>query len=317
MNIKDNDILKNLRDIIDAKSKYQKVMLLYDDNVSNLDIANIFDTIKEVCIFNKLNINTEQERLNEVNDGYRTIIYLCSTESFLNLKFDRNEFVNIYLPIDNAILPYFLDKTYRIEKRINDYLLLNKRIVDISLVFSVFFNKFYNYIKNLMYFQNSSIEFNFEINELSSLNSIDIINKIEKDFEFIDIKIIAECEIDYQFLPVVDYLIITAFSLLIRSVHNHTLSMVDIYKSVKEDYALVEKFYAMADNELFINLINLNFNCINSFCKKCRVGILDRVSVCEEFNETSIKEILVKLKDYFKNSQGLFAYLYLYDIFGI
>ena len=270
-----------------------------------------------MCIFNKLNINTEQERLNEVNDGYRTIIYLCSTESFLNLKFERNEFVNIYLPIDNAILPYFLDKTYRIEKRINDYLLLNKRIVDISLVFSVFFNKFYNYIKNLMYFQNSSIEFNFEINELSSLNSIDIINKIEKDFEFIDIKIIAECEIDYQFLPVVDYLIITAFSLLIRSVHNHTLSMVDIYKSVKEDYALVEKFYAMANNELFINLINLNFNCINSFCEKCRVGILDRVSVCEEFNETSIKEILVKLKDYFKNSQGLFAYLYLYDIFGI
>lgn len=317
MNIKDNDILKNLRDIIDAKSKYQKVMLLYDDNVSNLDIANIFDTIKEVCIFNKLNINSEQERLNEVNDGYRTIIYLCSIDSFLTLKFDRNEFINIYLPMDNAILPYFLDKSYRNEKSVNDYLLLNKRIVDISLVFSVFFNKFYNYIKNLMYFQNSSIEFNFEINELSSLNSIDIINKIEKDFEFIDIKIIAECEIDYQFLPVVDYLIITAFSLLIRSVHNHTLSMVDIYKSVKEDYALVEKFYAMANNELFINLINLNFNCINSFCEKCRVGILDRVSVCEEFNETSIKEILVKLKDYFKNSQGLFAYLYLYDIFGI
>ncbi len=317
MNIKFGEYLSNIENIIESKSKYQKVMLLYDDNISNLEITEIYDFIKEKCIFNKLNIIEDKDKLNEVFNGYRTIIFYCSINSLFNLDFDKSEFINIYLPIENAILPYYLDNSYKIKKNNNDYLILKNKFVDISLIFSTFFNKFYNYLKNLIYVQNYDNDLNFNFNELSSMNSIDLINSIERDFEFIDIQVIKQCQIEYQYLPIVDYLIITAFSLVIKSIHNHTLSMVDIYKSVKEDYALMDKFYAMTNNEWFANIINLNFNCINTLCEKCREAILDRLSICEEFNESIVIKIINKIKDYFKYSQGIFAYLYLYNIFGL
>lgn len=316
MNIRNDDFIFGIKDIIERRSKYQKVMLIYDNNITNADILEIYDKIKELCIFNKLNIDTERDRFDEIFDGYRTIIFFCSANSFLNINVDRTEFINIYVPIDSHVLPFFLDNKNSVSNCNNDYIFIKDKSVDISLIFSIIFNKFYNYIKNLMCFK-SHYELDFDFNELSASKTEDIINSVDSDFEFVDNQILRECDIEYELLPLVDYLIINAFSLVIRSVRNHTLTMVDLYKAVKNDSALIDRFYALANNELFSNIINLNYNCINSLCEKCRLAILDRLSVCEEFNEQNIKIILSKIKKYFKSSNNILAYLYLYDVFGV
>ncbi len=317
MNILKGDYLLHLKQIIEEKCKYQKVMLLFDNTASNIDISNIYDTVKELAIFNKVNIESEKVKINEIMNGYRCIIYLCSLNSFLSLDFDRTEFINIYFVTENAILPYFLDTKNNVENINTDYLIMKNEVVDIEMIFSLFFNKFYNYLKNALYFQTHQFDEIFDIQMLSQTKSLDLIKSVDKDFEFVDIQILRACEIEYKYLPIVDYLLISAFSLLVKSIKNQTLSMVDIYKSVKENYALVDKFYAMANNEMFSNVINLNFNCINTLCDKCRNAILDRLSICDEFSEENINDILKKMKDYFKNTTGILSYLYLYDIFGV
>ena len=107
MNIRNDDFIFGIKDIIERRSKYQKVMLIYDNNITNADILEIYDKIKELCIFNKLNIDTERDRFDEIFDGYRTIIFFCSANSFLNINVDRTEFINIYVPIDSHVLPFF------------------------------------------------------------------------------------------------------------------------------------------------------------------------------------------------------------------
>ncbi len=317
MNILNGDYFLNILQIVVAKCKYQKVMLLYDDTITNLEISSIYNSIKENSIFNKISITREKNKLNEIYNGYRCIIYFCSIDSFLSLDFDKSEFINIYFVRDNAILPYFLNTKYNVMNTSTDYLLMKNQVVDIELIFSLFFNKFYNYLKNILCFQTHQFDEIFDIQKLSQTKSLDLIKEVDKNFEFVDIEILKACEIEYKFLPIVDYLVITGSLLLIKSIRNQTLSMVDVYKSAKENYALVDKFYAMATNEMFANLINLNFNCINTFCDKCRNAILDRLSICDEFSEQNIKRILNKMKDYLKNTNGILSYLYLYDVFGI
>lgn len=317
MNIINGDFFTSILKIVEGKCKYQKLMLLYDDTVTNFEITNVYNSIKESCIFNKIDINREREKLNEIYNGYRCIIYFCSIDSFLSLDFDKSEFINIYFVRSNAILPYFLNQKNNVENANTDYLIMKNQVVDIELIFSLFFNKFYNYLKNVLFFQSHQFDEIFDIQMLSQTKSLDLINLVDKEFEFVDIQILKGCNIEYKFLPIVDYLLITGFSLLVKGIKNQTLSLVDIYKSVKENYALVDKFYAMANNEMFANIINLNFHCVNNICEKCRNAILDRLTICDEFSVQNIKDILIKMKEYCKNNTGILSYLYLYDIFGI
>ena len=64
--------LQEVKKIILQKAKFQKVMLLFDDSVSNFEIAEIYNEIKEFCVYNQSNISSLKE--DEIFDGYRFFI---------------------------------------------------------------------------------------------------------------------------------------------------------------------------------------------------------------------------------------------------
>ncbi len=301
---------REIANIVQSKAKYQKVMLLYDDSVTNDEITKIYDSIKDLCIFNKLNI--QLQNLDEIYNGYRLLIFLCSADAFVTLKINRNEFINIYCPTDEGVLPFFLNDENVLSNQ-NDYILMPKG-VDIAILSSLYFNRFYNHIKDLIYFQSSDTQFDFNPTEITQHSVIETLNKINSTFEFKDIDIIRHAEIAYHLLPLVDYMLITAFELIIDAVKSQTLMLVDVYKAVKEDYKLVDKFYAYYNNNCLLNLISLNYQCLKRICEKSKEKIVEYLTV-QNIDESEIELVLEKIKEYSKHSEDLMCYLYLYNVF--
>lgn len=299
-----------IANIVQSKAKYQKVMLLYDNSVTNEEIAKVYDVIKDLCIFNKLNVQIQN--LDEIYNGYRLLIFLCSADVFATLKINRDEFINIYFPTDERVLPFFLNDENVLSKQ-NDYILMPKG-VDIAILSSLYFNRFYNHIKDLIYFQSSDTQFDFTPTEITQHSVIDALNSVGSDFEFKDIEIIKQSKIDYRQLPLVDYMLITAFELIIDAVKSQTLMLVDVYKAVKDDYKLVDKFYAYYNNNCLLNLINLNYQCLKRICEKSKEKIVEYLTM-QNVDESEIGQVLEKIKEYSKHSEDLMCYLYLYNVF--
>lgn len=303
--------VKEIYKIIEAKAKFQKVMLLFDDNVSNFEVAEIYNAIKEICIYNQCDVN--ELDLKELNNGYRAIIYLCSTNSFLKLKFDRTEFVNLYLNISFLPCCVNVDNTL-LEK--DNYIFLSNENVDLNLQSSIYFNKFYNYFNNILTFKDNNIEISFENSYINIASSLDKIYKEGKYLEFVDFDVLRETGIEYKYFSLVHLILIDAFFLMINNVKNHTLMLVDVYKSCRENYEMIDKFYAMTYNESFKTIINLNYNYLVNFCLKTKEKILESVML-SDIDEETMTDILLKLKLYTKNCNGILSYLYLFDFFKV
>jgi len=308
--------IKDIVKIINTKAKYQKVMLIHDDSVTNAEILNIYESIKEICIYNQVDISRDSDIYAKVNDGYRVLIFMCGVDKFLSLKIDRYEFVNVYIPTDNSLLPYFLDFKMKL-RDVEDYLVLNSTAVDVSAITSLYFNKFYNYLRNLVIMKPNNFDFSFshEITTNKVLEGLDELKLCE--FDFSDVELIAKSQISYDRLPLVDYILITALTVLIRAVKTHTLSLVDVYKSAGDDYALIDKFYAMYHNESLIGLINLNFYYLSTAVERTREKILEILTVSYQYDKRELDKLVNQIKAYSKADKGIFGYLYLYNIFSV
>ena len=305
------EILEDLGDVIsvvDEKAKYQKVMVIFDNSLSSVEIDNLYREIKDICIFNKSAV--EDLDLNELNNGYRAIIYMCSAESFLKLDFNRDEFINIYLPTDNIFLPFCLNENNNIKKG-EDYILC-ENIIDVSVQTSLLFNKFYHYLYNTILSTSNQTSFYFENN--FTRTSINYLIDESCNLDFVDIKILKNINIEYKNLQVLHLLLIDAFLIFLTNVKNKTLMLVDVYKSCKEDYNLIDKFYAMANSESSLMLISLNYNYLYNACLKTKESILN---CCFNMNEEEIENVLLELKSFAKNDDGLVGYLYLYNMFNV
>ena len=81
MKIINENPLKEIKNIVETKAKYQKVMFLFDDNVSNIKIREIYEEIKGFCVYNQANIKELEKE--ELFNGYSLIIFHCSIDSFL------------------------------------------------------------------------------------------------------------------------------------------------------------------------------------------------------------------------------------------
>ena len=134
--------------------------------------------------------------------------------------------------------------------------------------------------------------------------------------KFYDIELLYKCNIPYRQLVLVDLILIDAILILISSFKHHSFMLVDIYKSVKDNEILIDKFYAIANNETFKNLVILNSNCLTNFCLKTKQKILDCVNVFS-YSHDEIKNVLAQIKEYSKQDGGLLAYLYTFNIFGL
>ncbi len=304
------DYYEELKIAVMKFAKYQKVMLLYDDSITNSEIKAISDSIKGECIFNQANINNIDRA--QLYDGYRMLIFKCGVDSFLQAKIDTNEFVNFFFCPDENYLPYFaLD----IKQNENNYICLSQGKIDHCAVTSIYINRFYNYLNDIVINQQTSVNFDFNENEITQSKLISMLNDVNKDFDFVDLDILREMKIDYKLLPLVDYLLITAFQLIILASKSHSLNLVDIYKSSREDYEIIDKFYAMSKNQILPNVIELNFNIINIVCKKTKERICELLSLSRDYYD-EVDELIYKIKNYCKNSNSILSYLYLYNIFS-
>ncbi len=311
MEIINFNYLNELKRIVSERARYQKVMLLFDNSIANSELLDIYNSIKEECIFNKLNI--ENDSMDEVNDGYKLIIYKCQIDSFLKLEFDRRDYVNVYMPSDNYFLPYFLDIDSILNES-NDYLFIPNGIIDTLILPSVYFNRFQKNIEELSCDRIDKESFSFALSEVNQQTLLKVLSH-ERELMFLDIDIIKKCDLPYRYLSLVDYVLISAYLVMLRAIKTHNISMVDTYKVAKENMSLIDKFYAMSENDILSRIIRLNINKLDILLFRTKSEILEYIDT--DFALAHLDEVIMKVKEYIKRNDGLISYLYLYNIFGI
>lgn len=310
-NVNKFDAIKN---IILQKSRYQKVMLLYDDNVSQYNISQLLNIIKEDVIFNKMHISSIDEC--ELNNGYKTIIYFCCADSYLKLNIDKREFINIFCPIGPCLLPFFSSKDSCLCKCKDDYMIVAERNFDVNMLSSLCFNMFYNYCKNLLTQQSKAFDFSMVSREINQNNLFDIICQLDEDFELVDIQILKTCNISCEQSALLHLIILNGFLTLINSMKTESLMLVDVFKSAQENENEIDKFYTMYYTDSFTNLVLLNFNNLLKHC----VGIKQKVRDCLkafDFSMIDAEKIIQEVKGFARKDNGIIGYLYLFNVFGV
>jgi len=284
-------------------------MLVYDAETSETEISFVYEKIKDICIFNKLEIN---EDLSEIYNGYKLIVFCVSANSFLKFNYDIEEFVSIFISKDENVLPFYLNHNNH-KSSGERYLYAHNSIKDIVAISSLKFNKFYNYLTELMNFQFSQAKFNFFEDYMLGCNSSLDLDYIDENMHFVDIEIAKKTGLDYNNILIMDFVLICGFLCVINSINNHTLELVDTYKAIKEDINLIDKFYALQTNQTFVKIVELNLNFLVSVCGKTKQDILNFISDYDEY-ETNL--VINKVKTYAKENDSLVSYLFLYNIFG-
>ena len=302
MNIIVDRELSSLKKLVVDRAKYQKVMLLYDQNISNIKINDIYREIREDCIFNQMDISNLD--YDEIYNGYKLLIFCCSTDSFLSLDIRLDEFDNIFIPIDQAILPYYLDMNYR-KRDTDDTLIVDKDFTDRHMLSSINLNSFLHYLKSFFVVDNYHIDF-----------SRQDINKFDCNVVFEDVKILNEVGLDYIYLSLIDLLIIDAFLVLINAMRTNDLLIIDAYKECKYDELMIDKIYARTNDNNLINIIRLNYVEIFKTGQMVKEKILLNMAG-KHFSDEDIKNVIAKLKKYSKQDDGIIGYLYVYDVFNV
>ena len=232
-----------------------------------------------------------------------------SSNSFLKFDYDIEEFVSIFVSKDEMVLPFYLDHSNRISSS-ERYLLSTNQILDLCAISSVKFNKFYSYLNELVNFNFSQAKLDYF--DSFSDNYLDL-NSIDKDVNFYDIEILKKTGLSYNKIILVDFIILCGFICVINAISNSTLQLVDCYKSLKEDTALIDKFYALQANNSFIKIVELNINFLTASCNRTKSEILNLI---HDVDQAEIDNILTEIKTFSKQEDTLLNYLYLYNVFG-
>ena len=103
---------------------------------------------------------------------------------------------------------------------------------------------------------------------------------------------------------------------MITSIKNQNFIIVDVYKSARDDIEMIEKFYKYYNNETFMKLIQLNYNCLYNYCVKTKEKILEFVKFFE-IDNSQLDYLFDKVKTFSKNDTDIMGYLYLYNIFDV
>ena len=297
-----------LLSIVEQHAKFQKVMLIFDNFTSNLTLQNIQNQIKEVCIFNKMPISSTN--INEVYNGYKMLIFCCEPECFLKLNLNLSEFVCVVIN-NSAYLPFTVDTNNNISET-NMIILPNKSSLDKPAFASLYFNEFYNYICNLYTQQDDN--FTLQISEFSPRQLINVLNSLPANFTFVDVDILRKSNLNYDCLPLIDFCLITGFETLFSCIKQHNLEMTDLYKSIRADQQLIDKFYALAQNDALLAIVELNYDELTSKIKRAKKQILGFMPT---FTTETLKKVVEQVKAYAKNTSSIINYMFLYNVFNI
>lgn len=300
--------LKEIKNVVMSKAKYQKVMMLTDENTDFNLSQSIQEEIKDLCVFNKCEINKLDHG---IINGYRLIIYLVSANNYLISNIKKDEYINIVICQNNIILPYMLGNNL---KKIDNYIITHENKLDLHMLSSFYLNSFFNYFYNLTIGQQISEYFNLLKEEITQKNLLNVIENLDKDFFFLDMDIIKCSSARVENSVVLDLIIVNAFIVLIGHIKNQNLTLVDVYKTAEENYNLVEKFYRLHFNSNFHQLVILNYNCLMNFANKTKEKILEIVSFLNVDNNI-IKSLMLDLQNYSTQDEGICGYLYLYNMF--
>lgn len=300
---------KHIYKLINSKSKYQKVLLLYDNSVSTLQIKELHSEIKEICIFNSMDINNVDEQ--EFYNGYRLLIFMCTSSSVLNFNLNREDFINIYYPTDTFYSTFFSNNFKLLTK--DCFLIVNNPTLDLTLLSSFYFNSLYSYIYNILN-GTYTYKLNLQNFEITLFNLIETLNNVQ--FKFKDFEIAKLEQIGLIDLPIMHLIIIDAFIVFITAVKNNDLSLIDTFK-IAEDINVVESIYAKYFNTNTYNTIIINFNCLYQSAVKAKENIIQTIKINNNVNLDNFNNIISKTKHYLKNCNCFLNYLYIFNIFGI
>lgn len=307
--------IEDLSALVEKHAKYQKVMLLFDQYTSNAQIANIYDTIKGLCIFNKIDIQnsaisqTQQEnKINEIYNGYKMLIFLCTPENFAKSNLNLEEFINVFV-CQNAFLPYCLGKNHTLSQA-HTILLQTDNKLDKPAFSSLSFNNFYNYVLDIY----TQVETNFDINmhEFSNNNLLSILSNLSANFKFVDIEILATTDFDYRALPIIDFVLLAGFEAFFAGVKQHSFLLADIYKVGKNNPQLINKYYSLSQNDAIITMVELNFNFLQNKLNAAKQIVHQFLQIIPT---DDMFKIINAVKNFSKNSSGILNYLYLYNVF--
>lgn len=325
MNIELKEMI-DIKKIVINKAKYQKVMLLHDDSVSKVQTRDIYELIKKDCIYNEMNIDNINQQ--EIMNGYKLVIFYMSGQKFLNLDFKKDEFVNIFIPTDNYILPFVYDSAKCQEKIMGgklcnnmskgfsdgNYLILNSEDIDLTVFSSVYFNRVYTYISNLIYNTHSEINFDKFDNILFNKDIVDILNKEDNNLCFVDVEIIKQYNLNIRDLVLLDYILLVAFDVFVKAIKEKTLSMIDVYKVAQNDNDKINDFYEMMNNYDLIERLNLNFNCLTNIIKVNKENVLELIT--SSYEEEDVIKIIEAVRNFSKNNDGILSFMYFYNVFS-
>lgn len=313
MKILYNNRLDEIRNLVESRAKFQKIMLLFDDNVSNLQIAEIYNSVKDLCIFNKSNIKDIDDA--ELNNGYRMVFFVCEVESFLKFNISTDEVINVFCPLDNVILPYYLNGNF-VKNNQESFTIVSNGNIDVNVLTSVSVNSFIYYLKNIISQNKPLVDLSYLSKEITHKNILTCIDDVNDDVVFFDVQILKKYNLQYEKLVLLDLIMIDAFLLFIESVGTKNFSMVDVYKTTKEEYDLIDKFYALFKDDSVKNIILLNYNYLFKYGTLVKEKIINCLTVCD-FSQQDVLDIVEIFRDFSKNQNDIFAYLYLFNIFGV
>lgn len=303
-----NNEYNQIRKIVETRAKYQKILLIHDEYVSETEISNIYQQVKGLCVFNRIQLGQDAS---EIYNGYKLLIFVMSANSFLKFNYDIEEFACVFIPQTEHILPFFLNNDCQRSEG-ERYLLISNPIADTNAISSLYFNSFFNYLNDLLCFQFASKHLDFSEKEISQVNIIKSIEQTDVELQFIDIKLAKEKSIDYEQIVILDFVLICAIMCVINAIGNKSVELVDFYKTCKEDLDCVDKYYAMQNNQSLIKVVELNFNFLFNACVKTKEKIL---SFIFNFANDNVLDIIDKVKQFSQHDKGLIGYLYLYNVF--
>ena len=313
MEIVINNRVEEIAKIISNRAKFQKVALIYDECTSALEIAEIYNAIKQICVFNKFSY--DEIDYVELNNGSRVVIYLGNVKGYLKLNFPKNDFINIFCPKDKELLPYFLTENNKIDTNEN-YLILGHQVVDVAILSSVCFNKFVNYLINVLSLEGKNIEACPIEKEITYQNIMELLKLVDDDVEFFDLQIIKKYDLDYKHIVLVDLLLINAFIVFLQAVKCQNGMIVDVYKATKDNDSLIDKYYSILTNDSVFNLITLNYNYLINYCLAVKKKILCSLELFD-FADEEVLSVCEKVKEFSKQDEGVFALLYFFNVFGV
>lgn len=302
--------LIDIKEIVIKKARYQKVMILYDESVTLNQIRDIYELIRNDCIYNQM--ETSKIDTKEIFNGYKLIIYYMTAESYVKLKFDKTEFINIMIAMGNYVLPFLIQEDMTINKR-EDFLILNNNFIGDSLTTSLYFNQVYRCFENVVYNLNENVEFFAFQSENIQTDFLQFMSKQNQNMKFLDVEILRETNLETSILPLLDYIILSALETFVVAVRKRTLSMVDVYKVAQNDEVRINKYYEMMNNVALLEIINMKFNYLVDLINQSKKQIYELNY--EGFDKHTADFVIENIKEFAQKDNKILGYLYFYNVF--